>query len=49
MPCRDAPHPRVILLDMMMPRVSGWEFCRAQASDPALAAYPGRRPLGGAA
>ena len=33
-------HPDVILLDMMMPRMDGWSFCREQAREPALAAIP---------
>jgi CheY-like chemotaxis protein len=32
--------PRVILLDLTMPRMSGWEFMQVQADDPALAAIP---------
>jgi CheY-like chemotaxis protein len=32
--------PHVILLDMMMPRMDGWEFCRQQALDPALEHIP---------
>jgi two-component system response regulator MprA len=27
----DAPLPHVILLDMMMPRMDGWTFCRERA------------------
>jgi two-component system chemotaxis response regulator CheY len=30
------PLPDVILLDMMMPRMDGWQFCREQQADPAL-------------
>lgn len=36
---REAP-PHVILLDMMMPRMNGWQFRNAQRADPALAAIP---------
>jgi CheY-like chemotaxis protein len=32
--------PQVILLDLMMPRMDGWEFCREKASDPTLADIP---------
>jgi two-component system response regulator MprA len=32
--------PAVILLDLMMPEVSGWEFRAQQASDPELASIP---------
>jgi two-component system response regulator MprA len=32
--------PSLILLDLMMPRVDGWEFRRHQASDPRLADIP---------
>ena len=31
---------RLILLDLMMPRMNGWEFRRRQLADPALAAIP---------
>jgi CheY-like chemotaxis protein len=37
---RPGPLPRLILLDMMMPRMDGWEFCRQRALDPAIAAIP---------
>jgi len=37
---RDAPHPDLILLDLMMPIMDGWQFRRAQLGDPRLAAIP---------
>jgi CheY-like chemotaxis protein len=33
-------HPDLILLDLMMPGMSGWEFRSAQRRDPALAHIP---------
>ncbi len=35
-----ARQPHVILLDMMMPRMDGWEFCRIRQSDELLKAIP---------
>jgi CheY-like chemotaxis protein len=35
-----APRPQLILLDLMMPRMDGWQFCREKASDPSLADIP---------
>jgi CheY-like chemotaxis protein len=35
-----ALHPRLVLLDLMMPRMNGWEFRRAQKDDPDLARIP---------
>ena len=32
--------PGLILLDLMMPIMDGWEFLRRQQADPALAAIP---------
>src|SRR5574340_1100683 len=32
--------PRLILLDLMMPVMDGWEFRQAQRGDPALARIP---------
>ena len=36
----DADVPQVILLDLMMPVMDGWEFRRKQQADPALASVP---------
>lgn len=36
----DGPLPDVILLDLVMPEMSGWEFRQVQARDPALAGIP---------
>jgi len=33
-------HPALILLDLMMPRMSGWDFRHEQRADPALADIP---------
>ncbi len=35
-----ALHPSVVLLDLMMPRMNGWEFFAACRGDPELAAIP---------
>jgi CheY-like chemotaxis protein len=35
-PQRSAPRPRVILLDLNMPRMSGFEFLQHMRADPAL-------------
>jgi CheY-like chemotaxis protein len=32
--------PYLIILDLMMPRMSGWEFRRRQLADPRLARFP---------
>jgi CheY-like chemotaxis protein len=32
--------PRLILLDLMMPEMNGWEFQRAQQQDPAICGIP---------
>jgi CheY-like chemotaxis protein len=38
---RDAlDKPSLILLDLTMPKMSGWEFMEAQVGDPAIAAIP---------
>src|SRR3954462_7421991 len=46
------PRPRVILLDLMMPVMDGWQFRREQKRDPAIADIPlivitatGKRPV----
>ncbi len=33
-------HPSVVLLDLMMPRMNGWEFRRAQQHDPEVSNIP---------
>ncbi len=35
-----AIHPAVVLLDLMMPGMNGWEFCAARRGDPELALIP---------
>jgi len=37
---QDAETPRLILLDLMMPVMDGWEFRRLQQADPALRSVP---------
>lgn len=37
---RLAPEPCVILLDLMMPGMNGWQFLDFQRSDPRLASIP---------
>ena len=32
--------PSVVLLDLLMPVMNGWEFCAAVRSDPTMAAIP---------
>jgi CheY-like chemotaxis protein len=48
-----APRPKLILLDLMMPVMTGWEFRRVQQADPALSNIPVAiitgRPLNGGA
>lgn len=35
-----AHHPAVVLLDLMMPGMNGWEFCAARKGDPELSSIP---------
>jgi len=35
-----AYHPELVLLDLMMPRMDGWEFRRAQKHDPEVSRIP---------
>jgi CheY-like chemotaxis protein len=37
---RRGPRPDLILLDLLMPVMSGWEFRQAQLADPLLAGIP---------
>ena len=37
---RSGPVPRVILLDLKMPLMNGWDFRAAQLQDPTLASIP---------
>jgi CheY-like chemotaxis protein len=37
---RDRPHPSLILTDLMMPVMNGWEFHAALCGDPDLAGVP---------
>jgi CheY-like chemotaxis protein len=34
------PRPDVILLDLLMPVMNGWQFCQAKKADPATAPIP---------
>jgi CheY-like chemotaxis protein len=36
----DARHPSLVLLDMWMPIMDGWQFRKAQLADPAIANIP---------
>jgi CheY-like chemotaxis protein len=35
-----AHHPALVLLDLMMPGMNGWEFCAARSREPELRAIP---------
>jgi CheY-like chemotaxis protein len=35
-----AHHPSVVLLDLMMPGMNGWEFCARRKGDPELEGIP---------
>jgi CheY-like chemotaxis protein len=37
---RNGQSPCLILLDLMMPRMDGWQFVRAQLGTPAIASIP---------
>ncbi len=37
---RTSARPDLILLDLMMPIMDGWQFRREQAQDPSLSAIP---------
>ena len=37
---RSGPRPNLILLDLHMPVMDGWEFARCAAADPALVGIP---------
>lgn len=37
---RTGPKPELILLDLTMPVMDGWAFCREKQQDPALKAIP---------
>lgn len=36
----DIPRPRLILLDLMMPGMNGWEFLQRKSADPLTADIP---------
>jgi CheY-like chemotaxis protein len=37
---REEPRPDLVLLDLMMPVLDGWQFRKQQLADPAVAAIP---------
>jgi CheY-like chemotaxis protein len=37
---RRGPAPSLILLDLLLPGIDGWEFLRRQRADPAIASIP---------
>jgi CheY-like chemotaxis protein len=37
---RNNPHPALILVDLMMPVMDGWEFCATVRADPELSRIP---------
>jgi two-component system, chemotaxis family, chemotaxis protein CheY len=37
---KEGGRAKVVLLDLMMPRMDGWTFRRAQRADPSIAAIP---------
>jgi CheY-like chemotaxis protein len=36
----EVPRPCLILLDLMMPRMDGWEFLQRKSADPSIAEIP---------
>jgi CheY-like chemotaxis protein len=40
MKLRQPPLPDIILLDLLMPVMNGWQFCQAKQADPAAARIP---------